>query len=191
MVDTSYTAPAGIACIERSALSIQHLPLTIIAFFAVVPVTFGQLRAYSLSVPPIASIQSQSSPQTLEHPLVRGNLNFFDSRWNVTCNMASGATVRFAAQTFQHESDVSRQRDVQLRIQSFSAATSAGWSLTNRTDRSRHSTGKSTAMVSMASDSPGAATVNLRVRFITGSNPAERLPAGQYSTIVVGTITAN
>lgn len=167
-----------------------RLPL-IIALLATAHVARGQVRVYSVTIPPVASIQALSPAQSMTHPMTRSNLSFFDSQWTLTCNTPGGATARFSAPVFENENDPGFQRDVQLRIQSLSAASGSGWAFTDRTDRSRYQSGNTTAIVSMASTNAGSATVNLRVRFLTENNPVDRLPAGNYSTTVVGTITAN
>ncbi len=148
-------------------------------------------QLYQVSINPQATIMSLSGDQFQNHSGAEGNLDFFASDWFVESNTSAGASATFTAGPFTNQSNSAYRRDVNLRLRNLRNTAGASWVFDNQADRTRYENGKTAAVVTMSSTGPGAATVGMRVRFITGLNPAGTLPGGSYVTTVTGTISAN
>lgn len=151
----------------------------------------GQSQSYQLSINPQATLMSLSSDQFQNHPSVEGNLNFFDSEWYMESNTGAGASVTFAAGPFINQSNPAFVRDCQMRLRRLRNQGAATWAFDDRIERTRYSNGKNIAFTTMSSTGAGAATVSMRVRFFTETNPSGTLAAGSYVSTVTGTISAN
>ena len=156
------------------------------------PIACGQdSQLYRVNIGNTVVLNALSSTQVQTHPLIPGNLNFFDSNWFVAVNSSAGASVTFEAAPFTNSTHNSYQRDVQLRLRRLRNIRGAGWAYDDRVDRTRIANGNNRAVVTMSTTRAGGANVSIRVRFFTGSDPQGTLAAGNYLTTVVGTITAN
>ena len=156
------------------------------------PIAFGQdSQLYRVSIGSSVVINALSPTQVRTHPMTAGNVQFFDSRWFVNVNSPAGASVTFEADPFTNSAHTTYQRDVQLRLRRLRNIRGAAWGFDDRVDRTRIASGNNRAVVTMSTDSAGAANVSIRVRFITGADPQGTLAAGNYLTTVVGTIAAN
>ena len=146
---------------------------------------------YQLNIDPNTVLTCLSADQFQTHPSVEGNLDFFDSEWYMESNSSAGASVTFSAGPFINEDNPAYMRDSQMRLRRLRNRGAATWAFEDQVERTRYSNGKMNAVVKMSCTSAGRAFVGMRVRFFTETNPTARLPAGNYVTTVVGTISAN
>lgn len=110
--------------------------------------------------------------------------------WIADSDASKGVTVDFvASQPFTHTVDPTYRRDVQLDLVIASAAGGAAWVVTTASDSTDYNASVNTATVSAASLSGGKAEFDLTVTLDTQS--FSTMAAGEYTTTITGTLTAN
>lgn len=115
---------------------------------------------------------------------------FPQQQWLVKGNVVGGLSVSFATATpFTHTSAPDFKRDARLNLAVTSSLGPATWTVDQATDQTDYQANDRQAIVLASSDGVGRATFDLGVEFIT--NGAGTFAAGNYETIIVGTVTAN
>ncbi len=167
------------------------------AFIAIVSVaarpangqTATASQNYSVIVPPSISIVAPSN-QVITHDLTDNNQTFPLQTWTVKGNLANGLNVSFATtHAFTHSSDANSKRNAQLGLALASSQGAGRWTITKATDATNFASGDELAEVTAVSDGVGRANFNLSVTFVT--EEIGLFAAGDYSTTIVGTVSAN
>jgi len=110
--------------------------------------------------------------------------------WYVRGNVTTGVTTTFrVTQPFIHSIDPTFMRDAQLDIAIASTLGPASWNVDVPTDVTNYATGDNDATVQISSNFVGHAFANLTVTFKTVA--FAQVLAGDYDTIVTGTVTEN
>ncbi len=144
---------------------------------------------FTVSVPERLAITAPSA-QTITHDETDDPQAFTAQSWLVEGNAINGVSVTFATATaFQNTTDISIERNVQLDLALGSVAGPATWSIDTATDTTDYSTSDGIAQVAASSDGAGTANLLVTVTFITETFGL--FAAGDYTTTVTGTVTAN
>lgn len=110
--------------------------------------------------------------------------------WSVAANSHEGATVTLSTvQSFHNLDDDTIRRDAQLEVTVQNQSQARAWSVTHSIAITDHQTGQEEATVEVRSAGPGTADIGLKISL--QSTSGQFTPAGDYSTTVIGTITAN
>lgn len=145
---------------------------------------------YVVRVPPRVTIAAPSGTASLTHDGTDGDQVFTAERWTVSQNSPAGAVVTFTTEyAFTSTVSASLKRDARLDLALDSAESVSGWTVSVATDQTAYESAAEVARVRAASTAPGDAAFDLTVTFLTGD--VVTLASGDYSTTVVGTITAN
>jgi hypothetical protein len=154
--------------------------------------TAGQTTGSQQFVVSVAESISITPPAaaSLTHDLSGNPQTFAPQDWSVRGNTPRGVTVMFQSTTpFTHTANRNFKRDARLGLAYTGVSGPASWIVTAATDQTNYLNGKETAAVSARSNNPGSATMRLSVTFLTGD--ASSLLAGNYTTTITGTISAN
>ena len=133
------------------------------------------------------SISSPTSTVTITHNQSDADQAFSEQAWSASGLGALGATVNFTAGRFQNASNASLKADCKMVLRVISFTIGSGWTATATTDTA--TSAHTTATVSARSSLIGNASLGLTVTFV--NSDFSTLGAGNYSTTVTGTITAN
>lgn len=146
-------------------------------------------QTYTVTVP--TSIQiSAPADATATHDESDNDLAFSPAAWTVSGNASAGVGVSFATATaFVHTVDSSFKRDAQLDLAVGTTEGPASWSVSTASDVTDYANSNEIATVTASSDGVGLANFDLTVTFITDTFGT--FAAGDYSTTVTGTVTAN
>ena len=118
------------------------------------------------------------------------NQSFPGQLWDVEANSILGATVSFTTnKAFTHTVVPTSVRDARLDLAISSSSALANWTVVVASDQTNYALLDGVAAVQAVSTGPGRATFNLGVTFIT--TQWDTLAAGDYETVVTGTIAAN
>lgn len=164
--------------------------------------SFGQTdtdtQEFTVTVPNVVDIAAPAD-RTINHPGNNNPLSFIPGgapidHWRVSCNTINGASVSIRTlQAFTHTVDSNYVRDAQLDMSlAYTDVDGVGspvWSLGVNSDITDYANLDGEAIVTASSSGPGRAQLALTVTFITDTYST--LLAGDYSTTVEGTITAN
>ncbi len=151
--------------------------------------TASASQSFTVVVPPSISIVAPSN-QVITHDQSNNNQSFPIQSWTVKGNLAHGLNVSFAtASAFTHSSDLNSKRNAQLGLTLASSQGTAQWAVTKANDATNFAIGDELAEVTAVSDGVGRANFNLSVTFVT--EEFGLFAAGDYSTTIVGTVSAN
>ena len=157
---------------------------------AVLPAESTARQAFFVHVPPRLSIKAPPAGAQAELPPDQTQVQFSPQAWDIAANSPTGATVQFATeQSFHQLVDDSIRRDARLHVSIVSQSHTAAWTVTQAEAVTAYQSGQEAAIVQVRSAKPGSAVLGLTVTFLQGD--ALSTPGGDYTTTVVGTITAN
>lgn len=172
---------------RASRITLAVAALTLFAGQAMGQATDDQL--FTVEVPVVLTMTAPADAE-ITHDTTNANQAFPAGTWTVECNGVDGATATFATATvFTHTTDNAYKRDVKLSLALGTADTGSGWAVTTPTDQTDRANTDPVAQVVAASTAAGNATLNLTVEFV--DNSYSTLAAGDYTTTVTGTLTAN
>ena len=146
-------------------------------------------QTFIVRVPASISITAPSNV-VLTHDQSDNVQTFPNQQWTVKGNVQNGVLVTFATnQPFTHTVNNTFKRDAKLNLALASTQGPASWNITKVTDTTNYVAGVNVAAVQASSTGVGRATFNLGVSFITDAYGT--FAAGDYETVVTGTVTAN
>ena len=143
----------------------------------------------AITAPPNVSITHDQSDNVQTFP---------NQQWTVKGNVQNGVLVSFATNkpfTYvdytgsEKKKGAAYQRDARLNLGLAGTQGPASWVITKPTATTNYLAGNGVATVQATSSGVGRATFNLLVSFITDSFGT--FAAGDYETVVTGTVTAN
>lgn len=147
-------------------------------------------QTFTVTVPTSISITPPNSGVTLTHDTTNNNQVFPPQAWIVRGNVGAGVNVNFTANApFVHTENASFKRDLQLAVAVGAFQGPATWTVTNATDLTNYTANDETASVSVSSNGPGRANLNLTVSFIT--DEFGTFADGNYVSTITGTVAAN
>ena len=118
------------------------------------------------------------------------NVVFAAQTWRARSNASLGANVILETATaFRHVTATSSKRNARLDLSLVGSTGPATWTVNTATATTNYAAGNENARVRLSSNGAGGATFRLLVTFVTGAPGS--LQEGDYTTTVVGTITAN
>jgi hypothetical protein len=132
-------------------------------------------------------LRSRDGAQSLVHDLQNPVQPFNAVRWDVQNRSRSGCVVQWTADAFVHR-DLGAKADCGLQLTIVQQSNNGRWSVLQPQDQTEVASGRDQASVSIAAERQGVARIALQVLF-TNDEPTS-LVAGQYETVVTGTITA-
>lgn len=146
-------------------------------------------QKFTVTVPSNISITAPVNT-ALTHDETDNNQAFPSQTWMVKGNVLNGVSVSFATnQAFTHETEPSFKRNAKLDLVKGASLGPATWTVTKATDTTDFAAADGVASVTASSNGVGRSEFNLSVTFITDSYGT--FAAGNYSTTVTGTVTAN
>jgi hypothetical protein len=146
-------------------------------------------QTFTVVVPESISIVAPNAV-TITHDKSDLAQKFPVQAWVVKGNIKKGVNVAFATATpFVNTEDTSFKRDAKLELALNGKQGPASWTVEVPIDTSNYAGNKPGASVSAKSDGVGRANFDLTVSFIT--EDFNLFAAGDYTTTVTGTITAN
>lgn len=148
-------------------------------------------QQFRVNIPVRLSIIAPPTDQIRGYPgSGSANVLFAPQTWRARSNAALGANVILETATaFRHVTTTSSKRNAHLDLILVGSTGPATWTVNTATDTTNYAAGNEQARVRMSSNGAGAATFRLLVTFVTGAPGS--LQEGDYTTTVVGTITAN
>ena len=172
----------------------RFLTVALVAFASVCTsgTVFGQSSAtqkFTVSVPTSVSIVAPTEA-SLIHNQTNDNQSFLPQTWTVKGNSSKGVNVSFkTGSAFATASG--DKRDAKLTLELKSKAGKGDWTITTPTDSTDYanSTPKEQASVAATSNGIGRAELDLKVEFVGGEWGL--FAAGEYSTVITGTVAAN
>lgn len=145
-------------------------------------------QTYRVNVPIRAVIAAPAQTPQLVHDETQADQIFSAQTWTISGNAGAGVDVSFAATTpFQHATEPV-QRNAGLALELGESAGPAAWSLETASAQTDYERGVDSAVVSASSNGVGRAQLSVTVSFITDAFGT--FPTGNYTTTVVGTVTA-
>ena len=118
------------------------------------------------------------------------NVVFAPQTWRAKSNAYLGANVILETATaFRHVTTPTSKRNARLDLSVVGSTGPATWVVNTATATTNYAAGNENARVRLSSNGAGGATFRLLVTFVTGAPGT--LQEGDYTTTVVGTITAN
>jgi hypothetical protein len=165
------------------------------ALFAVVAVCARPATAqtssqsFTLIAPPSISIVAPSN-QVITHDQSDKDQAFPVQSWSVKGNLDNGLNVSFmTSSAFTHTKNPNHKRNAQLGLALESTQGDAQWTVTKASATTDFATGNEKAAVTAVSNGVGRANFNLSVTFVT--EEFGLFAAGDYTTTIVGTVSAN
>jgi hypothetical protein len=153
---------------------------------------FGQTTAnqtLKVIVPTSVSISAPSAA-TITHNETNSAQAFPAQQWVVKGNAKSGVNVSFSTgSAFVNKDDATQKRDAKLTLAIGDTAGPGTWTLGNPSDTTDYSKNDEVAQVTASSNGVGRANLNLTVEFQTVEYGL--FAAGEYSTVITGTVAAN
>lgn len=144
-------------------------------------------QTYTITVPVSVTLTAPAATVTLTHDTTDTNQAFDPQSWAVSSNAPDGVTVTFATTTgFQNTADATIEADAQLDL-AVTGDANGVWTATTATAVTNIGAGNGAATVVANSTGIGGASLDLTVSFVTGTFSS--LAAGDYSTVVTGTVT--
>jgi hypothetical protein len=152
------------------------------------PSATSQAQRLSVIVPPRTSV-IPPEPIAIDHDESNPDQAFPAQQWYVQTNQSQGIVVAFnTTNAFAHALHPETKRDARLSV-AISASHGKGiWTVTHASDSTTVANEDLEATVQVASDGPGRGEVSLFLEMIDAA--FETLPAGEYGTSVVCTITS-
>jgi hypothetical protein len=141
---------------------------------------------FIVEVAPVIAISAPAFPAIIAHDTTDTNQAFATQTWSAITNNTTGATINWVITPFANGLT---QRNARLTAGVASSDASAAWAMTTATDDTDYLSATPNGLVSAASEGPGAGTFGLNVVFL--DSDYSQLPAGTYTSLVTGTITAN
>lgn len=153
---------------------------------------FGQTsgnQSYKVIVPTSISISAPAAV-TITHDQSNAAQPFPPQPWVVKGNIRNGVNVTFTTgSAFVNKDDATQKRDAKLTLAIGDTAGSGAWTLGTATDKTNYLQSDEVAQVTASSNGVGRANLNLTVEFETVEFGL--FAAGEYSTVITGTVTAN
>ncbi|MBM3964598.1 MAG: hypothetical protein FJ308_05950 [Planctomycetes bacterium] len=153
---------------------------------------FGQSTAnqtFKVIVPTSVSISAPAAV-TINHDETNSAQSFPAQAWVVKENAKSGVNVSFSTgSAFVNNQDATQKHDAKLTLAIGDTAGPGTWTIVNATDTTDYAKNDEVAQVSASSDGVGRANLNLTVQFQTVE--CGLFAAGEYSTVITGTVAAN
>ena len=172
-----------------------HRFLTVAFAFATVftcNTVFGQAtgtQTLKVVVPTSISISAPSAA-SINHDETNLAQSFPAQQWVVKGNAKSGVNVTFSTgSAFVNNNDATQKRDAKLTLALGDTAGPGTWTLGNATDTTDYLNNDGSAQVSASSNGVGRANLNLTVQFQTVEYGL--FAAGDYTTVITGTVAAN
>ena len=176
--------------IRRTLLSCATAVVPLFTFCGVVSAQLTDSQTFRVNVPNNISITAPSALVVLTHDETDNDQAFPGQLWDVRANSILGATVTFSTnQPFVHTADWTFVRNARLDLAISSSSGPANWTVVVASDQTNYTAWDGIATVQAVSNRPGRATFDLAVTFIT--TQWDTLAAGDYETVVTGTIAAN
>ncbi len=166
--------------------------LTLVVFFSSdVARSAGDSQRFRVQVPVRLSIAAPLADQIRGYPgSGSANVVFASQTWQAKSNASLGANVILETATaFRHVTTTSSKRNARLDLSLVGSTGPATWTVNTATATTNYAAGNENARVRLSSNGTGGATFQLVVTFVTGAPGS--LQEGDYTTTVVGTITAN
>jgi hypothetical protein len=146
-------------------------------------------QAYSVKVPQSISITGPSSIH-LTHNESNSPLEFPAQTWTVRGNAILGVHVNFATtNAFENTLDPNHKRDAKLELKLGTTNGPGVWSIGTSAASTDYKSGQLIAEVNASSNSVGRADLDVIVSFLTDNYAL--IASGNYTTTIVGTISAN
>ncbi len=148
-------------------------------------------QQFRVNIPVRLSIAAPPTDQIRGYPGTgSANVLFAPQTWRARSNAALGANIILETATaFRHVTTTTSKRNARLDLSLVSSTGPATWTVNTATASTNYAAGNEQARVRMSSNREGGATFRLWVTFITGAPGS--LQEGDYTTTVVGTISAN
>ena len=144
---------------------------------------FTVLVPTGISITPPANV-------SITHDETEADQSFVPQQWIVRGNSLSGVNVSLSTtKAFTHTTDNTAKRNATIGLSVNSTVGAAAWTVTQATDTTDYAANDEVATVAASSDGFGRATLDVAVSFITDGFGT--FPAGEYETIVTGTVSAN
>lgn len=146
-------------------------------------------QTLTVSVPQSISITAPSAV-SLTHDQTDNPQAFPAQPWIVRGNSSAGVTVNFAITSpFTHATQPEFKRNAKLNLSVGTTQGPATWTVGVAQDQTDFAASDNIAQVSASSSGAGRASLNLGVTFLTDEFGV--FAAGNYTTTVVGTVSAN
>lgn len=140
-------------------------------------------------VPTSVSISAPTGV-TINHDETNSAQSFPAQPWVVKGNAKSGVNVTFSTgSAFVNKDDATQKRDAKLTLALGDTAGPGAWTIGNATDTTDYAKNDEVAQVTASSNGVGRANLNLTVQFQTVEYGL--FAAGEYSTVITGTVAAN
>ncbi|MEZ6067301.1 MAG: hypothetical protein R3B90_16715 [Planctomycetaceae bacterium] len=149
--------------------------------------TASDTQTFVVRIRPVISITAPSNRVLIRHDRTDANQTFDPQLWVATTNNATGASIDWEITPFANGST---QRNARLTASVDSSDAAAAWTMGTATATTDYTSLVSpNADVTASSTGPGDGGFNLVVDFL--DTDYSQLPAGDFVSTVVGTITAN
>jgi hypothetical protein len=146
-------------------------------------------QVFTVTVPTVLTITGPANV-SVNHDASNNDQVFSAQQWTASVNDVDGATVIFQTnQAFTHSTATAYKRDAKLDLAIASSDPTASWAVSTATDQTNYAGADGVAAVQASSTAPGDAAFDLTVTFIT--TDFSSLAAGDYTTTVTATLTAN
>ncbi|TWU61918.1 hypothetical protein [Crateriforma conspicua] len=163
--------------------------LIVVASMTTANAQTSDTQKFTVTVPSSIAIIAPDNVNLI-HDESENDQSFLPQSWIVKGNSSAGVTATFAtAAAFTHTNTPSEKRDVALGLAVGSSIGGATWTVAQSSDQTDYVNNDEVATVQVSSDGFGTANMDLSVTFITDGFGT--FLAGDYETIVTGTITSN
>lgn len=166
--------------------------LAALLVFASASTALGQTtgsQKFTVTVPTGISITPPGNV-ALTHDESENNQAFPAQAWTVRGNSLAGVTVSLSTtKAFTHITDTTSKRNAQIGLAVNSSIGSGAWTVTQASDVTDYANNDEVATVQATSNGFGRAVLDVSVSFITDGFGS--FAAGEYDSIVTGTVTAN
>jgi hypothetical protein len=192
MHPSDFPSPAG----HFTTMTLRRLIVVVLlALVVLIPSEMARSdsdsQQFRVNIPVRLSIAAPPTDQVRGYPGIgTANVIFAPQTWQARSNSSLGANVTLETATaFRHVTATSSKRNARLDLTLVGSTGPATWTVNTATASTNYAAGNEQARVRMTSNGAGGATFRLLVTFITGAPGS--LQEGDYTTTVVGTITAN
>lgn len=146
-------------------------------------------QSYLVKTPSRISIVAPAKV-VVTHDESNNDQDFPAQKWKVAGNVLEGVNVTFTTRrAFRNNADHTLKQDAKIALSVNSNTGPATWTVTQATDQTDHANDDERATVQASSNGVGAADFDLTVTFITGE--FDTIASGNYTTKIVGTVSAN
>ena len=184
-------SPAG----HTTTMALRSLISVLLALVVLIPSdtarSASDSQQFRVNVPVRLSIAAPLTDQVRGYPGTgTANVIYAPQTWQARSNSSLGANVTLETATaFRHVTASTSKRNARLDLSLAGSTGPATWTVNTATATTNYAAGNEQARVQLSSNGTGGTTFNLLVTFITGAPGS--LQEGDYTTTVVGTITAN